>query len=137
MPLPLRTVPTVRAQKTKTMKKPLIWIAVVFGVLVYLVVRPPSPTVAVEKPPTWTPPPAVSHPVAPTDAGPMADNGRAKALEYMRCLGISTIQADKLWTATREDMNKFLIASHMVVTGDLTDTPLTPRERACHKSSGL
>jgi hypothetical protein len=121
------------------MKKPLIWIAVVFGVLVYLAVRSPSPTVAVEKPPTWTPPPttAVSHPVATTVTGPMADNGRAKALEYVGCLGISTSQADRLWKAAGDDMNKFLISSHMVVTGDLGDTPLTPLERACHKSSGL
>lgn len=143
MPLPVKTVPAPRAKKAKTMKKPLIWIAVVFGVLVYLALRSPSPTVAVEKPLTWTPPShpvattAVSHPVATPESTPVAVSGRAQAEQYMSCLGIGPSDADKLWTATRADMNKFLISSHMVVTGDLTDTPLTLRERACRKSSGL
>jgi hypothetical protein len=126
------------------MKSFLVWFALVFGVLVlYFSVRSPSPSVAVEKPLTWTPPPnpvattTVSHPVATPVSSPVAVSGRVQAEQYMSCLGIAPSKADTLWTATRADMNKFLIASHMVVTGDLTDTPLTLRERTCRQRSSL
>jgi hypothetical protein len=77
----------------------------------------------------------VSSTNAPTQT---ADDRGSKLLLYMGCLGISNAAAARLLKATDGDEEKTLTATHLAVTGELSqETPLTDREKACRKSSGL
>jgi hypothetical protein len=78
------------------------------------------------------------YPTTPTvSTTPTIDDSQSKAIQYMTCAGLSKANAAKLLNATGGDVNKAVLASHLVISGSLEDTPFTKREKDCLKSSGV